>query len=72
MFLGKRSGSFSADVNNLNEPELEPKINVGPGFQAALPELRKLPPTDEIEDRAVLVWAPMFDSSANDLESKLL
>ena len=70
IFSGNRSGSFSADVNNLNEPELEPKINVGAGFQARLPDLKSPTSIDEIEDPAVLVWAPTFDSSSNDLESK--
>ncbi|XP_075266427.1 uncharacterized protein LOC142358750 isoform X3 [Convolutriloba macropyga] len=64
-----RSGSFSADIANLNEPELEPKINVGSPFQADLPTCIKDEETrEQLEDKATLAWAPIFDSSLNDLE----
>ena len=78
--VGERSGSFSADIANVNEPELEPKINVGSPFQADLPECigdtegeeegHSSSSREEIEDRGILAWAPIFDTSLNDLESK--
>ncbi len=69
LFTGERSGSFSADLANVNEPELEPKINVGSPFQAEIPAVSDEVSRFYLEDKAYLVWAPMYDSSINDLES---